>query len=46
MMHFHMCGNWLHDVFHNTLVVLSMAPDWLPLLRGWSLSRLARMHQR
>lgn len=42
-MHFHTCGNWAHDIFHNTLVFLSMAPDWLPLLRAWSCARLARL---
>lgn len=29
-MHFHYCGNPFHDVVHNSLVLLIMAPDWLP----------------
>lgn len=29
-MHFHYCGNPLHDIVHNLLVLMLMMPDWLP----------------
>lgn len=38
-MHFHWCGNPIHDMIHNGIVLLSMAPEWLPFLRTWALSR-------
>lgn len=44
-MHPHFCGNWLHDLVHNSIVFLSMAPDWLPLVRTWAATRLAKRHR-
>jgi len=29
-MHFHYCGNPVHDVIHNLFVLMVMAPDWVP----------------
>lgn len=40
-MHPHFCGNWIHDLVHNTMVLLTMVPDWVPAIRMWSLNRLA-----
>jgi hypothetical protein len=30
MFHFHYCGNPAHDVVHNTFVLLTLMPEWLP----------------
>lgn len=37
-MHFHFCGDIIHDVVHNLVILLNMAPDWVPLMahmKGW-----------
>lgn len=37
-MHFHFCGDIVHDVVHNLVILLNMAPDWVPLMahmKGW-----------
>jgi len=39
-MHPHWCGNPLHDIIHNLIVVLSLAPEWIPYIRHWALARL------
>jgi len=31
-MNFHYCGNPAHDIIYNTLVVLNVFPEWVPLL--------------
>jgi hypothetical protein len=41
----HFCGNPFHDIIHNAVVLMSMAPDWLPSIRAWAQLRLARRHQ-
>lgn len=38
----HFCGDWVHDIVHNTLVLLSWAPEWLPTIRAWAEQRLVR----
>lgn len=30
-MHFHWCGNLGHDLVYNTIVVLNIFPEWVPL---------------
>lgn len=35
-MHFHWCGNFWHDLVSNTVALLTMAPDWVPLVRSWA----------
>lgn len=35
----HFCGNWMHDLVHNALVLLLMAPEWVPFglqLKSWA----------
>lgn len=44
-MHFHWCGNFFHDLIHNLFVALAMAPDWVPVVRGLAMRRLARAHK-
>jgi hypothetical protein len=36
----HFCGNPLHDILHNAIVLMAMAPEWLPSLRFWAKMRL------
>lgn len=43
-MHFHWCGNLMHDLIHNTMVLLTMAPDWVPTVRVWALNRMTHKH--
>jgi len=31
-MHFHFCGDIVHDLVHNFVVLLSLAPEWVPLV--------------
>lgn len=36
-MHFHYCGNILHDIVHNFIVLIYMLPEWLPFAHNFIL---------
>jgi hypothetical protein len=46
-MHFHWCGNPVHDIVHNAVVLLALMPETLPLLghlRSWALRKYKNLH--
>jgi hypothetical protein len=46
-MSFHWCGNWVHDILHNFLVLLILLPAAIPMLgylRRRALSKYKTMH--
>ena len=41
-MHFHWCGNILHDIIHNSLVLLALMPETVPICshaRRWAINK-------
>ena len=48
-MYFHFCGNIIHDIVHNTLVVLALMPEAVPLLgqlRAFAVSKYEALHAK
>jgi hypothetical protein len=43
-MMFHFCGNPMHDIVHNSFVLLSMMPEWLPFVVRLKLWASRRAH--
>jgi hypothetical protein len=47
-MHFHFCGNILHDLVHNFLVLLALMPEAVPLLghlHQMAIAKFKRLHE-
>lgn len=43
-MNFHWCGNPLHDLMHNLVMLLAMAPEWMPFVAHWARAKLNEEH--